>query len=57
MSAFSTTSTVTDARLPIPPLIPPAEKRTNRTLVLCFDGTGDQFDDDVRIFFSYPEQA
>ncbi|KAJ2922451.1 hypothetical protein H1R20_g14641, partial [Candolleomyces eurysporus] len=28
----------------LPPVIPSAHK--NRTLVLCFDGTGDQFDDD-----------
>jgi hypothetical protein len=28
----------------IPPVIPP--KHDNRTLVLCFDGTGDQFDAD-----------
>lgn len=27
-----------------PPVIPPTH--TNRTLVLCFDGTGDQFDAD-----------
>ena len=27
-----------------PPIIPPTH--TNRTLVLCFDGTGDQFDAD-----------
>lgn len=27
-----------------PPIIPP--DHTNRTLVLCFDGTGDQFDAD-----------
>lgn len=26
-------------------------KHSNRTIVLCFDGTGDQFDEDVRIFF------
>ena len=24
-------------------------KHSNRTIVLCFDGTGDQFDEDVRI--------
>jgi hypothetical protein len=29
----------------VPPIIPP--EHTNRTLVLCFDGTGDQFDADV----------
>ncbi|KAJ2925169.1 hypothetical protein H1R20_g11915, partial [Candolleomyces eurysporus] len=28
----------------LPPVIPPTHQ--NRTLVLCFDGTGDQFDDD-----------
>ncbi|KAH6909129.1 hypothetical protein BKA70DRAFT_1277545 [Coprinopsis sp. MPI-PUGE-AT-0042] len=28
----------------IPPVIPPPEQRKGRTLVLCFDGTGDQFD-------------
>jgi uncharacterized protein (DUF2235 family) len=28
----------------LPPVIPLYHK--NRTLVLCFDGTGDQFDDD-----------
>jgi hypothetical protein len=27
-----------------PPVIPP--DHTNRTLVVCFDGTGDQFDSD-----------
>lgn len=27
-----------------PPIIPPPEDRKFRTLVLCFDGTGDQFD-------------
>jgi hypothetical protein len=26
-------------------------KHTNRTIILCFDGTGDQFDEDVCIFF------
>jgi hypothetical protein len=31
-----------------PPVIP--KNHTNRTLVLCFDGTGDQFDDDVSCF-------
>jgi len=31
-----------------PSIIPPSH--TNRTLVLCFDGTGDQFDADVSIF-------
>jgi hypothetical protein len=29
-------------------IIPPFHE--NRTLVLCFDGTGDQFDADVRKF-------
>ena len=24
-------------------------KHSNRTIILCFDGTGDQFDEDVRI--------
>lgn len=28
---------------------PPDESRRGRTLILCFDGTGDQFDDDVSI--------
>lgn len=28
-------------------IIPP--KHSNRTIILCFDGTGDQFDEDVRI--------
>ncbi|THH13472.1 hypothetical protein EW146_g6748 [Bondarzewia mesenterica] len=35
--------------IPPPPLPPPKwipEERSNRTLVLCFDGTGDQFDKD-----------
>ena len=36
-------STSVDPRL-IPVTIPPTH--SNRTLVLCFDGTGDQFDDD-----------
>ena len=27
-------------------------KHSNRTIILCFDGTGDQFDEDVRIIFS-----
>jgi hypothetical protein len=36
-------STSVDPRL-APPTIPPTH--TNRTLVLCFDGTGDQFDAD-----------
>ena len=27
-------------------------RHTNRTIILCFDGTGDQFDDDVRIIFT-----
>ena len=32
------------------PIIPPENHETRqRTLVLCFDGTGDQFDADVRI--------
>jgi hypothetical protein len=30
-------------------IIPP--KHGNRTIILCFDGTGDQFDEDVRIIF------
>jgi uncharacterized protein (DUF2235 family) len=34
---------------PIAPSIIPPE-HTNRTLVLCFDGTGDQFDADVCVF-------
>jgi hypothetical protein len=34
-----------------PPVIP--KEHTNRTLVLCFDGTGDQFDDDVSHFRTY----
>jgi Uncharacterized alpha/beta hydrolase domain (DUF2235) len=28
----------------IPAVIPPPQDRKGRTLVLCFDGTGDQFD-------------
>jgi hypothetical protein len=31
---------------PLPAYVPPAH--TNRTLVLCFDGTGDQFSEEVR---------
>ena len=27
-------------------------KHSNRTIILCFDGTGDQFDEDVRIIFT-----
>ena len=26
-------------------------KHGNRTIILCFDGTGDQFDEDVRVIF------
>ena len=26
-------------------------RHSNRTIILCFDGTGDQFDEDVRIIF------
>ena len=26
-------------------------KHGNRTIILCFDGTGDQFDEDVRLVF------
>ena len=36
--------TVVDPCHHIPPVIPP--EHSNRTLVLCFDGTGDQFDAD-----------
>ena len=32
--------------------IPSRSEYPNRTLVICYDGTGDQFDDDVRSFFS-----
>ena len=32
---------------PFPAYVPPAH--TNRTLVLCFDGTGDQFSQEVRL--------
>ncbi|KAJ7584625.1 hypothetical protein C8J56DRAFT_951454 [Mycena floridula] len=35
---------------PIPRIIPP--EHTNRTLVLCFDGTGDQFNSNIVAFFS-----
>ena len=28
-------------------VIPPTNIKRQRTLVLCFDGTGDQFDNDV----------
>jgi hypothetical protein len=31
---------------PYPPVIPPDHGHAGRTLVLCFDGTGDQFDAD-----------
>lgn len=34
---------------PLPKIIPPTEPDRRRTIVLCFDGTGDQFDADVRI--------
>ena len=34
----------TFSRQKVPPVIPPPEARKGRTLVLCFDGTGDQFD-------------
>ena len=30
-------------------------KHSNRTIILCFDGTGDQFDEDVRIIFIQKE--
>ncbi|RXW14426.1 hypothetical protein EST38_g11429 [Candolleomyces aberdarensis] len=55
-SACSTASTIVERRelsmdddslktpQTLPPVIPPTHQ--NRTLVLCFDGTGDQFDDD-----------
>ncbi len=33
-------------------IIPPYHPGAPRTLVLCFDGTGDQFDRDVRVPFS-----
>ncbi len=32
----------------VPNPFDPREKARARTLVICFDGTGDQFDDDVR---------
>lgn len=31
----------------LPKVIPPCELPNRRTMVLCFDGTGDQFDADV----------
>jgi hypothetical protein len=30
----------------LPPVIPPPHPTRKRTLVVCFDGTGDQFDND-----------
>lgn len=62
-STFSSSPTVTDPVVDgtnyatskiepaaVPEIIPLAH--TARTLVLCFDGTGDQFDDDVsKTFF------
>ena len=30
-------------------------KHSNRTIILCFDGTGDQFDEDVRIILIQKE--
>lgn len=55
-STLSSSPTVTDSVVDdtnhatskpavLPEIIPPAH--TARTLVVCFDGTGDQFDDDV----------
>lgn len=34
----------TFSKTTIPAVIPPPQERKGRTLVLCFDGTGDQFD-------------
>jgi hypothetical protein len=31
------------------------KRHSNRTIILCFDGTGDQFDEDVRINFTQKE--
>ena len=35
-------------------IIPHPEDVPHRNLVLCFDGTGDQFDSDVSPYHSYP---
>ena len=49
--ACSISPTSSNGTLPCTPLdwdvIPPTSERRRRTLVLCFDGTGDQFDTDV----------
>lgn len=41
-----TTKTATTSSS-LPAIIPLADNKRGRTLVLCFDGTGDQFDADV----------
>lgn len=54
-SGFSTSTTSTKAAIsrettPHNWVPDPDDPRRARTLVLCFDGTGDQFDDDVSSF-------
>lgn len=39
-----TQQVLNDGDKPYPPVIPPTH--TGRTLIVCFDGTGDQFDND-----------
>ncbi|ELU43024.1 hypothetical protein AG1IA_02943 [Rhizoctonia solani AG-1 IA] len=34
-----------------PQVVPDVASQTGRNLILCFDGTGDQYDQDVRSFF------
>jgi len=36
-------------------VVPPSHK--NRTLIVCFDGTGDKFDSDVRSIYLQPRRA
>lgn len=48
MTQVETTTPPIAAKPPTPSVIPDPEMEGRaRTLVLCFDGTGDQFDDDV----------
>ena len=48
-SPQSDSSDVPDNKHHLDEIIPPTHSR--RTIILCFDGTGDQFSEDVRITF------